>query len=61
MRTPTLGLKVPSNLELETDNCSLVIVILGASGDLAKRKTYPALCTLHAKVSVTSPTTSTPN
>lgn len=26
-----------------------MITILGASGDLAKRKTYPALCTLHAQ------------
>lgn len=50
MRTPPLGIKVPNSaLELGKEDCSLVITILGASGDLAKRKTYPALCTLHSK------------
>ena len=47
--TPPLGVKIPNNALEFTDDASLVIVILGASGDLAKRKTYPALCTLHAK------------
>ena len=30
----------------------LTIVVLGASGDLAKKKTYPALFQLHSKGSV---------
>ena len=34
--------KVPSNITLS-------IVVMGASGDLAKKKTYPALFALYAK------------
>jgi glucose-6-phosphate 1-dehydrogenase len=35
---------LPLNLLMVT-----TVVVFGASGDLAKKKTYPALCTLHAK------------
>ena len=49
VRTSPLGIKVPNSALEFTEDCSLVITILGASGDLAKRKTYPALCTLHSK------------
>lgn len=31
----------------ETHLDSLVVVVLGASGDLARKKTFPALCALH--------------
>jgi hypothetical protein len=34
--------KVPSNITLS-------IVVMGASGDLAKKKTYPALFALYSK------------
>ncbi len=33
--------------EASTDNAALTIVVLGASGDLAKKKTYPVLFALY--------------
>jgi hypothetical protein len=34
--------------EIATELC-ISIIVLGASGDLAKKKTFPALFTLHRK------------
>ena len=39
-----------SDLENSTETGSLSIVVLGASGDLAKKKTFPALFNLYRQV-----------
>jgi glucose-6-phosphate 1-dehydrogenase len=36
-----------TNVAVEDDNARLVVIIVGASGDLAKKKTYPSLLSLH--------------
>lgn len=46
MRSPTSNAETLDSLEYMLDN--LIIVVIGASGDLAKKKTYPSLFDLYS-------------